>query len=223
MPRTAATRRSCSTSSATSSSRRTSSPSCSRSRGTVTSRRLPARCTRSSSAATRTCSATRSPTRPAGSVSAGRRSRPSRRDAPGSSTTFPRRCPGFSTPARCSAVPPPSGSTGRSSTVRSPRCAKSSARSTTSSVALGDLRPRPSPTHACSRSSATSSSRSSTSRASSTSTPSWPCARRARRFVARVELAERARGRRGRDLGGARPRRPGALVHRGEEPARDEA
>ena len=63
-------------------------------------------------------------------------------------------------------------------------------RSRPSSPALGGPRPRPSPTRACSRSSATCSSRSSTSRASSTSIPSSRCARRARRFVARVELAE---------------------------------
>ena len=38
----------------------------------------------------------------------------------------------------------------------------------------------------------------------------------------RARRARRApRGRRGRDLGRARPRRPGALVHRGQEPARE--
>ena len=83
----------------------------------MTSRRSPARCTRSSSAAIRTSSATRSPTRPAGCASGGRRSRPSRRAARASSTTFPRRCPGCSTRARCSAGRPPSGSTGPTSTA----------------------------------------------------------------------------------------------------------
>ena len=47
----------------------------------------------------------------------------------------PEALPGSSMRARCSAARRPSGSTGRSSTARSPRCAKSSARSTTSSVA----------------------------------------------------------------------------------------
>ena len=71
----------------------------------------------------------------------GGRSRPSRRAAPESSTTFPRRFPGCSTPARCSAARPPSGSTGPSSTARSRRCARSSARSRSSSARAG--RPAP--------------------------------------------------------------------------------
>ena len=57
----------------------------------------------------------------------GRRSRPSRRAAPASSTTCPRRSRGCSTPARCSAARPPSGSTGRGSRARSRRCGRSSA------------------------------------------------------------------------------------------------
>ena len=188
---TPATRRSCSTSSATCSSRRTSSRFCSRSKARVTSRRLRGRCTRSSSAAIRTCSAT-----PVAD-SAGRvreRWEAIKTEQEGRTGVFhdvPEALPGLlharKVQRRAAAVGLRLARSRRPAREAARRARRARGRARARGPARTRDRARPARVRA---SSATCSSPSSTSPGSSTSTRSSPCARRARRFVDRVELAE---------------------------------
>ena len=123
-----------------------------------------------------------------------------------------RRC---STRARCSAGPPPSGSTGPDLDGRAREAARGARRARGRARARRPARPRrPRPIRASSPSSATSSSPSSTSPGVVNVDPELALRATTGRFVAARRARRAARRRGGGELGGARPRRPGGLVQR---------